>query len=165
MYPPCGQGVFLCILCSTVRNRLRENGGVRGFSTAALCFVWFLLGGPPCRAATIQPIKGDLAINQGQGFHKIDTATEVKVGDTVMVSPGGSAVVFYPDGCKVRLRPGAVMVIRARSPCASGSHAQESDANSHVANNIVLGAAVLGLTGVVIYEISQSSKTTPPASP
>ncbi len=76
-------------------------------------------------AATVQPVQGDLSINQGQGFQKVNGRVEAKVGDSVMVSPGGSATVSYADGCKVDVKPGAVVTIAPLSPCASGSYAAD----------------------------------------
>ena len=105
-----------------------------------------------------------VSVNQGQGFKKLDSAFEAKVGDAVMVSPGGSAKVSYADGCAIALKPGAVMVIADLSPCASGSYAEEDDHNDHT-GAIVFGTVVAGVTGFVIYEIVQNTKTNKPASP
>jgi len=131
---------------------------------AALCIGCLLLAGSAASAATIQPVKGDISVNQGQGFKKLDAAFEAKVGDAVMVSPGGSAKVSYADGCAIELKPGAVMVIAALSPCASGSYADEDDHNDNT-GALIYGGVVAGVSGFVIYEILQNTKTRPPASP
>src|SRR5580658_8187587 len=96
-------------------------------SIGTFCFGFSLLIGTACSAATIEPIKGEVSINQGQGFQKIAGLAEAKEDDAVMVSPDGSAKISYPDGCKVSLQPGVVMTIAALSPCASGSNAQDGD--------------------------------------
>lgn len=139
------------------------TGTMREF-LAALCIGCLLLAGSAASAATIAPVKGDVSVNQGQGFKKLDAAFEAKVGDAVMVSPGGSAKVSYADGCTIELKPGAVMVIAALSPCASGSYADENDHNDNT-GALVFGAVTAGVTGFVIYEILQNTKTRPPASP
>ena len=139
------------------------TGTMREF-LAALCIGCLLLAGSAASAATIAPVKGDVSVNQGQGFKKLDAAFEAKVGDAVMVSPGGSAKVSYADGCAIELKPGAVMVIAALSPCASGSYADENDHNDNT-GALVFGAVTAGVTGFVIYEILQNTKTRPPASP
>jgi hypothetical protein len=131
---------------------------------AALCVGCSFLVGSAAWAATVQPVAGEVSVNQGQGFKKLDSAFDAKAGDAVMVSPGGSAKVSYPDGCAVDLKPGAVMVIAELSPCASGSYAWEEDHHHDVAP-LVFGGVVAGVTGFVIYEINQSTKTTHPASP
>jgi hypothetical protein len=134
---------------------------------AALCFGFSLLATTICQAATIQSIQGQVSVNQGQGFQQINGAVEVKAGDSVIVSPGGSATVAYADGCNVALQPGAVMVIAALSPCASGSYAQEQD-NNWDKTELIYGAVALGLTGFIIYEIFHSTENNhqqlPPAA-
>jgi hypothetical protein len=78
------------------------------------------------QTATLEPIQGDLLINHGKGFEKVlASKIEVKVGDSVMVSPGGIAKITYADGCQANVKPGAVMTITKLSPCASGSLAAD----------------------------------------
>jgi len=139
------------------------TGTMRGLPVA-LCIACLLLAGSAASAATIAPVKGDVSLNQGQGFKKLDAAFEAKVGDAVMVSPGGSAKVSYADGCAIELKPGAVMVITELSPCASGSYADEDDHNDHT-GALIFGGVVAGVTGFVIYEIVQNTGTKKPASP
>jgi hypothetical protein len=132
---------------------------MRGFC-AALCFGCSLLAATACRAATVQPLQGQISINQGQGFHQIDGTAELKAGDSVIVSPGGTATVSYPDGCNIGLKPGAVMVIAALSPCASGSYAEEHDSNWHDHDNMgwIVGGVLIGVGGVLGYEIYHSTQ-------
>jgi hypothetical protein len=146
---------------------------MRGFCVA-LGFGCALLAATACRAATVQPLQGQISINQGQGFHQIDGAAELKAGDSVIVSPGGSASVSYPDGCNVGLQPGAVMVIAALSPCASGSYAEEQDSNWQDkykdGPGWVVGGVMLGFSAFLAYEIYHSTQNNhqqqpPPASP
>jgi hypothetical protein len=78
------------------------------------------------QTAALEPIQGDLLINHGKGFEKVlASKIEAKVGDSVMVSPGGIAKVTYADGCQANVTPGAVMTITKLSPCASGSLAAD----------------------------------------
>jgi hypothetical protein len=78
------------------------------------------------QTTTLEPIQGDLLINHGKGFEKVlASKIEAKVGDSVMVSPGGIAKVTYADGCQANVTPGAVMTITKLSPCASGSLAAD----------------------------------------
>lgn len=149
--------------CLAQRIATVGTGNMRGL-LAALCIGCAFLAGSAAWAATIEPVNGDVSVNQGQGFKKLDAAFEAKVGDAVMVSPGGSAKASYADGCAIALKPGAVMVIAALSPCASGSYAQEDDHNDHT-GALVFGTVVAGVSGFVIYEIVQNTKTNKPASP
>jgi hypothetical protein len=166
-----GSWLQVAVLCRRRFEAQWDRGGreMRGFC-AALCFGCSLLAATACQAATIQSIQGEVSVNQGQGFQLIAGAAELKAGDSVIVSPGGSASVIYADGCNVALQPGAVMVIAALSPCASGSYAQDYD-HDHNPDfaGWAFGAVVAGTTGFVIYEIFQSNKNNfqqlpPPAS-
>jgi hypothetical protein len=71
----------------------------------------------PGLGATVDTVRGQVAINRGAGFTPLTTGTEAKVGDVLMANPGASARVVYPDGCAVDVRPGAVVSIAAQSPC------------------------------------------------
>lgn len=103
-------------------------------------------------AATIEPVQGNLSLNQGRGFQPINSRVDANVGDTVVVGPGGAAAVTYPDGCKVPVQPGAVTTIAPLSPCASGSRADDNNNNSN--GLYFLGvAAGFGIAGFGIYEI------------
>src|ERR1700687_5265205 len=93
----------------------------------ALCFGSSLVIATASWAATVEPGQGDLSVNQGQGFQKATGRIDARVGDSVMVSPNGSATVAYSDGCTIKLQPGAVMTIGALSPCASGSNANDQN--------------------------------------
>jgi len=120
-----------------------------------------------CSAATVEPQQGVLSINQGQGFVRVGGPIEAKVGDTVMVSPDGSALVFYADGCKVNVQPGAVMTISPISPCAAGSLAQDRGNNNNNIGGYIVGGLGAGALGFGIYEMTQTpgSTTVPPPKP
>jgi hypothetical protein len=131
-------------------------------------------------AATIEPGQGDLTINQGQGFKRVNGRANANVGDSVMVGPTGSATIVYDDGCKVAVRPGAVVTIAPLSPCASGSNAADmglppaaTPGPSLSPDNgwwgAALGAALFGTgIGIAAYEASKShgaAAAVQPASP
>jgi hypothetical protein len=96
-------------------------------------------------AATLEPVQGDLWINHGKGFEKVDSRIEAKVGDSVMVNPGGYAKLTYPDGCEVNVKPGAVTTIAPLSPCASGSLAADLTGPAMVTKAAPVEAAPVGL--------------------
>lgn len=139
---------------------------MRGY-LGVICLGLSVLAGSACSAATIQPIKGDVSINHGQGFQKVDGATEAGEGDIVMVSPEGSAVVSYADGCKISLQPGMVMTIAPLSPCAAGSYAQDDQNHDNRAWGYLFGAGAAAALGVGIYEATRTSQAAAPtpASP
>lgn len=142
-----------------------ENRGtqMRAF-TGTTCFLAAFLVSAASWAATIEPGQGDLSINQGQGYERVDGRVSANVGDTVMVSPGGSAKVSYADGCQVSVQPGSVMTIAPLSPCASGSLAQDGGLNYGAL--LMLGAFGVGI-GFAAYGFTQAKSTSPtsPASP
>jgi hypothetical protein len=128
----------------------------------ALCFGCAMLVTSASFAATVEPGAGALSVNQGQGFQPINSRIDANVGDSVMVGPGGTATVMYSDGCKVDVQPGAVTTVAPLSPCATGSYAQDFDWRGWG-----MGALVLGIGGLVIYEAtkSTSNSSTPPTNP
>ncbi len=129
-------------------------------SIGVACFAVAYLAASLAQAATVEPAQGDLSLNEGQGFHKVTGRIDAKVGDSVMVGPGGAATVVYPDGCQVNVQPGAVVSVAPLSPCASDSFAQDQSSFFNPPM-LLFGAALLGATGLVIYGITQST----PASP
>jgi hypothetical protein len=126
-----------------------------------------------CFATTVEPVSGDLQLNRpGHGFQKVSETTVVEPGDLLMVSPNGTANVFYPDGCKFVLQPGSVLTVAKLSPCAAKSFAQGQAQEGPPpplgspfgqVGGLAFGAATLGLTGFVGYEIYHSEHNTVPA--
>ena len=96
-------------------------------------FATFVLGGVvfygaaswSATGATLEPVQGDLWINHGKGFEQVHSRIEAKVGDSIMVNPGGYAKLTYADGCEAHVKPGAVTTVAQLSPCASGSLAAD----------------------------------------
>jgi hypothetical protein len=130
-----------------------------------------VLAASPAWAAVVQPGSGNLTINQGQGFKPVTSASNANVGDSVMVGPGGSATIVYEDGCKIDVRPGAVVTIAPLSPCAAGSNAQNPncppgspgypDCGQPDWVGVTIAAILAGVGfGVAAYEASKSNGTT-----
>jgi hypothetical protein len=80
---------------------------------------------------TVNPSKGSVLINSGNGYTEIKRPTKVRAGTNVMVGPDGAAIIAYADGCSVKVAPGSVETIAPLSPCASGSTAQGRDQNAY----------------------------------
>jgi hypothetical protein len=123
------------------------------------CFAVAFLGSATVWAATIEPGQGELSINQGQGFERVDSRIDAKVGDSVMVSPNGTAVVNYPDGCQVTVQPGSVVTIAPLSPCASGSQAQ--DGSGFNIGALTMGVGFIAATGAAVYGVTQAKSASP----
>ena len=123
----------------------------------------FLVGGA-AEAATVEPIRGELLITHGQGYHKVNSRIEANVGDALIVGPGGEAAVTYPDGCRVMVEPGSVVDITPLSPCGSRSY-YPGEAQYQL-GELAIGAAILGgATAFAIYEFTRPSSQPKPASP
>ena len=70
-------------------------------------------------AASLEAIRGEVSINRGEGFKRVPGPTEARAGDLLLASPGGSAKLVYADGCPVRVIPGTVVRVGAKSPCTA----------------------------------------------
>jgi hypothetical protein len=72
-------------------------------------------------AAKVSPTGGEVRVNSGHGFELITAPTEVGPGSQVMVSPKGSAIIAYADGCLVAAASSTVTVVDANPQCADFS--------------------------------------------
>jgi len=141
-----------------------------------------LLVASPAWAAVVEPGYGDLTINQGQGFKPVTSRVNVSVGDSVMVGPGGAAIVVYDDGCKVSVQPGAVTTAAPLSPCAAGSNATTNGPGTSYYPNctpqpdgtlychpdwalVALGVGVAAALGVGVWALTNLKSSSGPASP
>src|SRR6476661_3290185 len=103
-------------------------------------------------AATVNATSGQVLINRGEGYTMVAGSTHANAGDTVVVNPGGSAQIVYPDGCVVDVSPGSVANISARSPCGgggSGSSTETAATNSGSSNGTLYAIGALGVGGGV----------------
>lgn len=88
-------------------------------------------------AATVNSTGGQVLVNQGNGYRQVLGTTEVKPGDSIVVNPGGSGQIVYPDGCSVQIQPGSVTTIAEASPCAAAG-------TGPGATTFAIGALVVG---------------------
>jgi len=101
-------------------------------------------------AATVNATSGQVLINRGEGYVMVAGSTQANAGDTIVVNPGGSAQIMYPDGCVVDVSPGSVATISARSPCGgggSGSSTETAATNSGSNNGTLYAIGALGVGG------------------
>jgi hypothetical protein len=90
-------------------------------STAAVALLTGICFTTASLAATVNAVSGQVLVNKGDGYQQVAGATEANPGDTVVVNPGGSGSIVYPDGCVVQVQPGTVATIAPSSPCTAGS--------------------------------------------
>lgn len=97
-------------------HEMRQNWGTRAVFIISLSLC------APAWAATLEVVKGDVSVKQGEGFRRVAGATEVYTGNQVMARPGGQARIVYPDGCVVKVYPGSVMAVPGKcyTPMTAG---------------------------------------------
>ena len=71
-------------------------------------------------AQSVTEIKGNVRVNTGTGFVQARVTRSLAVGDRVMAQPNGSAVIQYPNGCRVPVAPGEIVTVLASPPCVAG---------------------------------------------
>jgi hypothetical protein len=71
-------------------------------------------------AAKVVPVKGEILVNSGAGYQRIDGAVELKPGDSAIANPSAQASLIYDDGCVVDIVPGMIAWSEAISPCRAG---------------------------------------------
>jgi len=107
---------------------------------ALLCAVIF---SAPSLAAMVNATQGQVLVNQGTGYQQVAGSADVKSGSTIVVNPGGSAQIVYPDGCSVSVQPGSVYTVSPQSPClAQGGSSQETGGIN--GTTLAIGAVVVG---------------------
>jgi hypothetical protein len=121
-------------------------------------------------AATVVPGQGIVLVNHGNGYQNVTEPTTVKPGDILVVNPGGSAQLTYPDGCSVPVAVGTVVTVGTQSPCATqGSLTPTqgtSPAGAVVPDSTGLGDLLLGVTvaggAVAALVLTQPDKAASP---
>jgi hypothetical protein len=128
---------------------------MRYVSAAAAFIIGTAIGGAAF-AATVTATQGQVMINRGQGYQLVVGSTKADPGATVIVNPGGSAEVVYPDGCTVTVEPFTVHAINATSPCEDKS-ATASESSKKTLYYVIGGAAVVGGAGLAYLWASHST--------
>jgi hypothetical protein len=102
-------------------------------------------------AATVNATSGQVLINRGEGYTMVAGSTQANAADTIVVNPGGSAQIVYPDGCVIDVSPGSVAAIAARSPCGGGgsNSSTETAATNGVSNGTMFAIGALAVGGGV----------------
>jgi hypothetical protein len=103
---------------------------------------------------TLSELKGKVLVNTGAGFVNASEQT-LKPGSRIMVSPGASARISFPDGCSVPLKPG-LLTIGAKSPCTSKAQVLSGPALA-----ALFGAAALISVAIGVTTSNQGSFTSP----
>lgn len=110
-------------------------------------------------AATISATQGQVLVNQGSGYQQVVGSVDVGSGATIVVNPGGSAQIVYPDGCAVAVQPGSVYTISPQSPCLAQGGQTTTGVNG---TTLALGAVVVGGGVAALLLLNSSDKSASP---
>jgi hypothetical protein len=126
-------------------------------------------------AATVNPIKGQVLLNRGDGYKLVSESTDAAPGAQVIVNPLSVGQVVFADGCAVKLEPGAVFTIAAQSPCeVTGQHveaggslksvkdAAKPEASDRRSSALVIGGAAIAVGVGAILLLRHDDKAASP---
>lgn len=97
------------------------------------------------QAAMVEVIQDKVSVNAGHGYVRITGSANVRPGASVMVAPGGSADIVYDNGCRQRVEPGSVAVVRHDPPCDFGAIPADHEA---LVGLLVVGGVVGGVIAI-----------------
>jgi|SRR5678815_1569915 hypothetical protein len=133
----------------------------RAVSFLAVALVVF--ANSPVNAAMLSDVSGQALVNRGSGYQLAANGMVLNPGDVVVVNPGGTAQISYPDGCTVPVQVGAIVTVTEISPCAITTGAVQPEPSTGLSGTtLLLGAVVLGGVGVAVALSTGKDK---PASP
>jgi hypothetical protein len=124
-----------------------------------LAFLSAALLSTPSLAATISATQGQVLVNHGSGYQQVVGSIDAGSGATVVVNPGGSAQIVYPDGCAVAVQPGSVYTISPQSPCLAQGGQTTTGVNG---TTLALGAVVVGGGVAALLLLNSSDKSASP---
>ena len=130
--------------------------------TATIALGLSVLLSEPSLAVVLNPVRGDVTINQGSGFRRVTEEMQVNVGDAVMVGPGDSAWLVYDDSCVVEVKSGAVVTVAGVSPCEAPSDTTPPPTEI---SGAALGVGLGGAAAAAVILILLNNKKDDPASP
>ncbi|MEQ1718038.1 MAG: hypothetical protein ABL907_19025 [Hyphomicrobium sp.] len=106
-------------------------------------------------AATLSGIQGQVLVNKGNGFVQAQPGTEIVPGDRVLVQPGGSAQITYPNGAIGSLQPGGIFTVPAIAPAVAVAVAPAAGVPTGVL--VAGGLAAAAGAGFLVYNATKSS--------
>lgn len=71
----------------------------------------------PADAAFVSASKGEVLINQGQGFMPLGGTVRLDPGSQVMVRNGGEALIYFDGTCSLKLSNNHTFMIGSQPPC------------------------------------------------
>ena len=109
-------------------------------------------------ADPMAPANSVLVSKDGHLVNMIGSKTALHKGDRVIVRKGAGATLAFADRCVVRVAPGSMVTIGAKSPCADAkggfqevvNPCQTSDTTNWILGGVAavaVGVAICGLAG------------------
>jgi hypothetical protein len=99
---------------------IRRSQMISSRAIAAVAAVVLSASGTGAFAALVEGAEGAISINRGDGFVAASATSNVEPGGLIMVAPGQTALITYPDGCKVKIGAGRVWAVEQVAPCPPG---------------------------------------------
>ena len=96
---------------------------------ATISFVLFGLQPMSADAAFVSASKGDVLINQGQGFTPLGGTVRLEPGSVVMVRNDGEALIYFDGTCSLKLSRNHTFTIGTQPPCPPGQNYVELEAS------------------------------------
>jgi hypothetical protein len=124
-----------------------------------LAFVFAVVFSAPSFAAMVNATQGQVLVNQGSGYQQVAGSVDVTPGGTIVVNPGGSAQIVYPDGCSVSVQPGSVYTIAPQSPCLAQGGSQATSAIN--GTTLAIGAVVVGGGAAALLLLNKDKSASP----
>jgi hypothetical protein len=118
-------------------------------------------------ADPMAPANSVLVSKDGHLVNMIGSKTALRRGDRVIVRKGTGATLAFADRCVVRVAPGSMVTIGAKSPCADAkggfqdvvNPCQPSDTGGWIIGGLAvvgMGVAICGLAGCFNHQNSVS---------
>jgi len=102
--------------------------------TMLLCF--------GAQAAVLQSIQGGVLVSRGgSAYQPVGQPTQLRVGDSVIVNPGGGARIVFDNGCVADLEPGLVYTVPEDPNCQAAGAASTGSTDYTM---VAVGVAVVG---------------------
>lgn len=100
-----------------------------------------IMFGFPAQSAVLEALQGGVLVSRGgSAYQLVHQPTQLRVGDSVLANPGGSARVVFENGCAVDIQPGMVFTVGEAPPCNTTDNAT---AGSTDYTTVAVGAAVV----------------------
>lgn len=110
-------------------------------------FTLSMLMGFATQAATLESIQGGVLVSRGgSAYQAVAQPTQLRVGDSVIVNPGGGARVVFDNGCVAELEPGMVYTVPETLSC----QASDTTSTGSIDYTIVAAGTALVVGGVAI---------------